>query len=225
MRATASVGLAAVLFGFVVVFERGLAGLFGSMSYVFVTLVGVLALVQGLRILNDARRVEARAAETADVEDRYEVPFPGEDIDVLLASGGGLSTVSVKRRRELHARLDRAARETLRARGDYDEAELPAALREGTWTDDPVAAWFLGDDRPAPAAVRLRGLLGSDVEFRFAAARTVEALAAARSGEVPEDASDDGSPSGAGGGLGSTIRAAGRRRLRSVRDRLPGVGR
>lgn len=221
MRASATIGLVAVLFGFVVVSQRGLAGFFGSMSYVFVTLVGVLALVQGLRFANGARHEDARATETADVEDRYEVPAPGEDVDELLAGGDALSVVSVKRRRELHARLRRVARETLRARGDYDETGVSEALRDGTWTGDPVAAWFLGEELPPPPAVRLRGLFGSDVEFRFAAGRTVDALVAARTGDRP----DDGSRSRANAGLGSSVRAAGWRRLRRVRDRLPGVGR
>ncbi|QZP36917.1 DUF7269 family protein [Halobaculum magnesiiphilum] len=177
MRAVAALGVAAVAFGFVVVVQRGLAGLF-DLTYVFVTGAGVLALVQGIRYANEARTVEHRATETGDPEDRYEVPVPGDDDDELI-SRGGFSRASIKRRREFHHHLREVAEETLRARGDYADGEVADAVDDGTWTDDPVAAWFLGTDISPPPRARLRRLLGADAEFRYGVVHTVDALSAA----------------------------------------------
>ncbi|QLG29051.1 hypothetical protein HUG10_16560 [Halorarum halophilum] len=221
MRRTVVLGLVAVVFGFTVVVQRGLADAFGSMSYTFVMLVGAFALVQGLRYASDARDADARATDTADVEDRHEVPSPGSDVDELLAGTGGLTTVSIRGRREFHERIRRVARETLLVRGDYDETTVSEALDAGTWTADPVAAWFLGTNLAPPPAVRIRGFLGSDVEFRFGAERTVAALAAVRAGDVEPD----GHTSAEASGLLSAVRSLGRRRLGTLRDRFGGVGR
>lgn len=228
MRATAVVGAAAVVFGFVVVVQRGIAGLF-DLTYVFVTGAGVLALVQGIRYANDARSVDARASETGDPEDRYEVPVPGDEDDDLV-SARGFSRASIKRRREFHRHLRRVAVDTLRSRGDYADDEVEAAVDEGTWTDDRVAAWFLGSEVPPPPAARVRSLVGSDVEFRFGVRRSVDALAAARDRDTP--GSDDGIAARYGEGRRATARhavavarTAGRRRFDAVRDTLAEVRR
>lgn len=228
MRATAVVGAVAVVFGFVVVIQRGIAGLF-DLTYVFVTGAGILALVQGIRYANDARSVGARASETGDPEDRYEVPVPGDDDDELVSSSG-FSRSSIKRRREFHRHLHRVAAETLRSRGDYTADEVEAAVDGGTWTDDPVAAWFLGTDVPPPPAARVRSLIGSDVEFRFGVRRSVDALAAARDRDCP--GRDDDIADRYGEGRRATARhaveaarAAGRRRIDAVRDTLGEVRR
>ena len=178
MRRSAVLGVVAVVFGLVVVVQRGLAGLF-DLTYVFVTGAGVLALVQGLRYANEARTDDRRAVETGDPEDRYRVPAPGDD-DAAVVSAQGRSRTSVRKRREFHRRLRGVTVETLQARGDYGDDGAEAAVDDGTWTDDPVAAWFLGSGVAMPRSVRLRGLLGADTEFRFAVARTVDALAEVR---------------------------------------------
>jgi len=233
MRAAAAVGVAAVAFGFVVVAQRGVAGLF-DLTYVFVTGAGVLALVQGLRYANDARTAEHRAIETGDPEERYGVPVPGDDADELL-SRRGFSRASIKRRREFHQQLRRVAEETLRARGDYADGEVSAAIDDGTWTDDPVAAWFLGSDVRPPPGARLRRLLGADAEFRYGVVHVVDALAAARSnaGSVI-DGDAEGAARGAVGGerarsvpryVLAGVRRAGRRRVAAARDALAEVRR
>jgi len=233
MRAVAAVGVAAVAFGFVVVVQRGLAGLF-DLTYVFVTGAGVLALVQGLRYANDARTADHRAIETGDPEDRYEVPVPG-DADDELITRRGYSRASIKRRREFHQHLRRVAEETLRARGDYGDGEVSAAVDDGGWTDDPVAAWFLGSDVPPPPGARLRRLLGTDAEFRYGVVHAVDALSAARADAdgLPVGDADGAVPDATGDGrVGSVprhvlggVRRAGRRRLDAARDALAEVRR
>jgi hypothetical protein len=200
-------GLTLVGLGFFVLYTRGLVGLL-NLSYVFVTGIGLLAALLGLNYFNVGRQTRRRATVVDDVEPRYEVPVPGDDTDELLADSRGLSRASIKRRREFHERLERVAHETLAARGDYpSEAAARRAVETGAWTDDPVAAWFLGDTPEPPLSVRLRGVLGSDTEFGFAARRTIAALGAVREGR---SALDDRDPPADGADL-----------LGRVRRRLP----
>lgn len=176
MRRSAIVGVVSVAVGFTVLFSRGLAGLF-DFSYLFVTGVGVIAIVLGLNAITEAREGSREATDVPDVEVRYELPTPGEDVDGLLAEAEGFSRASVTRRRNFHERLRAATLETLVARGAYPTtAAAERAVDAGTWTDDPVAAWFVGETPEPPWAVRARGVLGSNSKFSFATRRTVAAL-------------------------------------------------
>ncbi|MFB6177748.1 MAG: hypothetical protein ABEI99_11510 [Halobaculum sp.] len=56
-----------------------------------------------------------------------------------------------------------------------------------------MAAWFVGDTAKPPLSVRLRGMLGSDTEFVFAAKRTIAALADVRGVAVESDTAAAGS--------------------------------
>lgn len=192
MKLSESVGLALVLGGFLVLFQRGLAGLF-DVSFTFVTGVGVLALILGLNYFNVGRQTERRAADLPDVELRYEATQPGTETDELLADAAGLSRAGVAARREFRDRLHEATTETLLRRGDYpSEAAATAAVDDGEWTTDAVAAWFLADTTDdAPLSVRLRGVVSSESGFVFAARRTVAAVAAAQRGDQPPS-TDDG---------------------------------
>jgi hypothetical protein len=197
MRKSELLGVALVGFGFVVVFQRGLAGLF-DLSFVFVTGIGVIALVVGLNYANEGRQTNRRITTVDDVEPRFEVPTPGDDTDELLSTANGLSRASIKQRRELHQRIVDVTHETLAARGDYPgEEATETAIRTGSWTDDAVAAWFVGEDQKPPLSVRLRGMLGSDTEFAFAAGRTIDALAAVRGLDPVPDADDEAGDGGA----------------------------
>jgi hypothetical protein len=179
VKLSESLGLAFVLGGFLVLFQRGLAGLF-DVSFTFVTGVGVLALILGLNYFNVGRQTERRAAELPDVELRYEATQPGTETDELLADAAGLSRAGVAARREFRDRLHEATTETLLRRGDYpSEAAATAAVDDGEWTTD------------APLSVRLRGVVSSESGFVFAARRTVAAVAAAQRGDQPPS-TDDG---------------------------------
>jgi len=192
VKLSESLGLALVLGGFLVLFQRGLAGLF-DVSFTFVTGVGVLALILGLNYFNVGRQTERRAADLPDVELRYEATRPGTDTDELLADAASLSRAGVAARRDFREQLHEATTETLLRRGDYpSEAAATAAVDDGEWTADEVAAWFLADTTDdAPFSVRLRGVVSSESGFVFAARRTVAAVAAAQRGEQPPATDDD----------------------------------
>lgn len=197
MRPTEVGGLALVLAGLVVLLQRGLAGLF-DISYLFVTGVGILAVLLGLNYFNVGRQTRRRETVVDDVELRYEATVPGTETDEMIADATDLSRGSVAYRRELRERLREVTAETLRRNAGYGETGAETAVADGDWTPDPVAAWFLAEGSDdAPFSVRIRGVVGSESGFAFAARRTTAAIAAAARGERPDaapppDAPDDG---------------------------------
>jgi hypothetical protein len=204
---TAAVGVAVVL--------AGLAGLAGfvlpglNASFVFVALVGGLAGIQGLRYVLARRHAEAVATETGEPERRLAVPAPGDD---LIPSGSAASrrrtrTDSRERRverrrarsrsegwprprpRPLHRRIRQAVIETVRLREHCSTARATNLVATGAWTDDPVAARFLGADVAIPFSTRLRLRFSRRNAYRYRVARTLDALDALRGEDetVPTD--------------------------------------
>lgn len=179
MRRLAAAGAVVVLFGFAVAFQRGLAGFFDP-SYAVVTLVGALALVQGLRYTAGRRRVDLLAVDFGEPERRFELPAPGDDLDRRLRASAGFSSGRSSYRTRILDELRAVAAETLVARGDCDPREARKRVAEGTWTDDEVAAALLADGASVPIRARLSALARRESAFRFAARRTAAALAAVR---------------------------------------------
>ncbi|WP_224332626.1 DUF7269 family protein [Haloprofundus halobius] len=178
--ATAFVGLVATVFGFAVVVNRGLGGLF-DLDYLVVTLVGVLALVQGVRYGLSRRKTQFRATTTDDPELRYRVPTPGDDLDIEFV--GDRSLGRAHRREQLRNRLHEAALETLTGYGGLTRDEAAARLDDGTWTDDPVAAAALQDAPPRPSlASRLRALFRTESSFARSARHVIDELDAIQEG-------------------------------------------
>lgn len=188
------IGVALVGTGFLVLIDRSVASLF-QLNGLFVAGVGLLAVVLGLNYFKQGREASRRSTPVADVEPRYEVPVPGDETDETLTAASGFSPTSANTRREFHDELRSVAVETLTARGDYpNEAAVETALRDGTWTDDDVAGWFLGDAGSPPLSVRMRGLLGADTEFSFAAKRTITALVEVSGVGLGEAADEQANP-------------------------------
>ncbi|RDI71330.1 DUF7269 family protein [Halopelagius longus] len=156
----------------------GLAGLAGfavpglNATTVFVTFVGLIAGVQGLRYALRRRNVTVFATETGDTERRYRVPVPGEDADRELSVAGGWR--GGRGSSGVRERIRESAVETLVLRDNCTEAEAEARIDEGSWTDDPVAARYLGADAAVPLRTRIRLAVRGDV----AAVRATRAVAA-----------------------------------------------
>jgi hypothetical protein len=143
----------------------------------FVLVVGVLALVQGLRYLLERRGAEYAATEFGDPERRYRVPVPGDDADDSIAFASGLSYAARKRRRDVREHLRDVATETLELRENCSPSEATDRLDDGDWTDDPFAAHFLSRGAVSlPLALRLRATLSRRSRFAFYAAHTVAAI-------------------------------------------------
>lgn len=167
-----TVGIATVTIGLLFVLRPSLAASV-SVPEAALTLLGVIALVEGARSIRKRRRVDVDQAETPTPEEPLRTPMPGEDFDRSLHPGQ-MGASRVRRR------LFEAATDTVSLRRDLDPDEAERRVEEGSWTDDPVAASYLGgpDVPPPPWRTRLRLLLDDRARRRFFAERTVAAIAA-----------------------------------------------
>lgn len=168
-------GALAALAGLAVVLT-GRPGPF-EFAFEFALLVGLLALVQGLRYGLERRRTTYGAYSVGDPEERYAAPPPGHEFDESVSRTGGRTLRAVTGRRELQQRVRAVAATTLAATAGLSEAEAVRRIEEGTWTDDRVAAQFLADG-PLPLSASLRALVRGESRFRFGVRRAVAAVAA-----------------------------------------------
>lgn len=140
-----ALGAAVAALGVLVLVVPGLAGAVFAREF-HLSLVGLLALVQGGRVLREGWRTDLDRAETGDPELVEGVPTPGDDFDDALATAGRVHVL--EGRGEVEERLERAAREVLQRRRECAPEEARRRLAEGDWTDDPLAAsFFAGDAR------------------------------------------------------------------------------
>ncbi|WP_372480321.1 DUF58 domain-containing protein [Halomicrobium sp. HM KBTZ05] len=172
-RLLAAVGLVAFAVGVGALVAPGVFGL-GIQRYA-VVVIGLLAVAAALRVVQGRRHAPRRRAETAMPEAVPAVPSPGEELDAVLAAFDPTRYGTADRRRK---QLRRVATEVLtRYRGD-SEATAREAIERGTWTDDPVAAGFLADERSRPPLTdRLRTRLGGASPYWQGIERTVRAIA------------------------------------------------
>lgn len=162
----------------------------------FVSLIGILALVQTLRFVQERRHGTVEYAETGDPELPTWTPAPGDDLARTLAgmtrSGIGWS----RDRTQLRDRLADAAVRALTLAGSTEDTARER-VRQGSWTDDAYAAAFIGQpDRPAPTLrEQLRYVFGSGSEYRRDVHRTVDAIGRVAgvefsTGDDPDDRRD-----------------------------------
>jgi len=175
VRTLAVVGAGTVLAGFVVLFERGLAG-FLDFNYTFVTLVGVLALVQGLRYAGERRSAERTSVDLGEPERRYVVGVPGEDLDDRIRRSVERTRGGHRARERVRGRLRDVVTAELVATREYTPGEADDAVRDGTWTDDAAAAAFLSETLSMPVRETLRARLAGQSSFRFGLRRTIAEL-------------------------------------------------
>jgi len=170
MRPLALVGVAAVAVGFVAVVNRSIAAAIDP-STVVVTLIGALAVVQGVRYANERRGRDRRAADPGEPERRVPATVPGADLDerigrMTAASHGGYAS-----RRELRERVRAVAVAAVARDRNCSTAAAERAVEVGTWTDDPTAAAFLASDASYPIGVRLRAGIRGRSRVRVRAPR------------------------------------------------------
>jgi len=167
-----TVGIAAVVVALLFVFEPGLAGGL-SVPQVALSLLGVLALIEGVRSVQKRRHTAVDSGEPPTPEVALDTPMPGEEFDRALANRR-LGATRTRRR------LSEAAADTIALREDVSPDEAERRVADGVWTDDPVAASYLGGShvpRP-PWRIRLRLTLGGRDSRPYFVERTVAAIAA-----------------------------------------------
>ena len=202
------VGVVAVALGLLMAFVPGFAAAIGT-GYAAVTAVGLLALVQGLRVARARQATEVDAAETPDVETVESVPTPGDEFDRTVAElRSGPRRVLIRERSDLRETLEEAAVTAVADRDNCTPERARARIADGTWTEDVHAATFLGgDDAPSPPLLtRLKLAASTESPYQHRMRRTADAVARAAGVDPADEASADGrSDEGGDSGSGSPL--------------------
>lgn len=136
-------GVALALTGFTLVAVPGLASSI-TLDEAVLVFVGLLGVVQGIRVAVGRSRLSYEQVETPDPEATQDLPTPGDEFDELLAEAGG-DRRQIETRETVRERLERAAVETIVRTEGCTEAEARRQVESGEWTDDPYArAFFTG---------------------------------------------------------------------------------
>jgi len=195
-----TVGIAAVALGVLMVVQPGLAAAIG-VDYAAVLLIGLIALVQGLRVARSRQRSEIRGAETPDVETVETMPTPGDEFDETVASlRSGPRRVLIRERADLRETLEAAALTAVADRENCSREAAAEMIEDGSWTDDVHAAALLGGPAaPSPPLFdRLKLAASAQSSFQFRVRRTADAVA--RAAGVTADADDDSDEGATDGG-------------------------
>ncbi|WP_225336148.1 DUF58 domain-containing protein [Halomicrobium urmianum] len=157
----------------------------------FVTVVGLGALVQALRVVQARRHAELDEAETPDPEAAPPSPTPGDNLESVV-SGFLDQRRFFQYQSRVRDGLRAAAVAVLAQYTDASEAEARQRLDAGQWTTDRYAAAFLGDDSTADhtAESRLRDVLDRRSAFSRGIERTIDAITAIAG--VPPSPDDEG---------------------------------
>ncbi len=195
-------GLAAFLVSVVSLVYPGVLVL--ELERVLVWMVGLFAILLGLRTVQLRRRQSLDEAETPNPEVPVAVSPPGDDLDDVFTQFLGARRVHGTRNRAKTA-LNEAAVSTLRQYAGYSRAAAEAAVEAGSWTDDPYAVSFLGgpDSPPLPLRSRLAAIIDGESAFRRSIRHTVDEIAAV-AGLHPE-VEGQGERTESGSRTGSTV--------------------
>lgn len=179
--ASLGMALAAIGLGFVA-FPRAAGAL--PLPRLAIVLLGLFAVVEGVRSLQTRRRTAVDGAELPDTERRLETPLPGDEFDerVETLSRHGSRSWAGGEHERLRRRLRDSAIEAAAHRWRLETDDARERVEAGEWTDDPAAGWFLGGpDAPKPPwSVRARAVLVGGSAFGFYANRAADAVVALR---------------------------------------------
>lgn len=173
MRLLTLFGVVGIVLGFVILFQRGIAGFF-DFSYAVVTLVGVLALVQGIRYGAARRGSDRPRVDLGDPETRYEVSVPGADVDDRIRNTRGFSRASSRRRRRLRGRVRDVATEIVVSQRGVSHREAERLIDDGEWTDDAVSAAFLSDELSYPMSAHVRSRIAGESTYAYGLRHAIE---------------------------------------------------
>lgn len=149
------------------------AGLVGVMS----TLVVLIRKLSGsddgpVLVPADQRPPESTSVDPATVS--------GHSVDVGISAVDSLETA-----RDRRQGLRETAVEALQTAGERP-GEAERRIKHGAWTDDELAAGFLGESVPVPLLARLRGWLDDESEAKRRLTRSIDAIATLAA--APEEA-------------------------------------
>lgn len=140
-------GLVAFALSLLAIFDSGLARL--GLDRLLVTVIGLFAILLGLRAIQIRRRKGLEAVETPDPELPMAVQPPGEDLESVVSQFLGSQRLRASRTR-LQEGLEAAAVSVLWRYGGYSPETARQAVADGSWTSDVRAASYLGSvDAPS----------------------------------------------------------------------------
>lgn len=195
-RVAVGVGIVALAVGLLAIVDPGAVTF--EADWILVSMIGVLFLLQGLRIVQRRRNAELDEAKTPDPELPVPTPAPGEELTETVQQFLGGNRIYYHRTR-LQEGLRQAAVAVLTQYAGYTEEEATRAVENGIWIDDTDVATFLQDGRVDPS---LRELLERTVTRESSLERrirkTSDAIAAVagvdvdRPSESPGDRAETG---------------------------------
>ena len=141
-----------------------IAGVVGAMAALVVAIQKLSGGEPAPRLVDGGRPPEATSVDPATVS--------GYTADRAIAAVESLDDA-----RTLRDDLRETAIDALRTAGEPRE-DARRRIERGEWTDDDLAAGFLGDTVPVPLLARLRGWLDGGAEGRRRLRRSVDAVAA-----------------------------------------------
>lgn len=174
-------GVLAGLSGLALVIVPGIATGVG-ISDVLVYLLGTLALLLAVAGIQRRRHAQRREIQTPEPETPVGLPAPGDDVDERLRNLRRFSRRGriKSERRDLDERLEELAIRIIARRDDISRGAAERRLRDGSWTDDRLAAAFFSDDVELPVGKRLRLSLRTGSPASVYATHAIEVLADSR---------------------------------------------
>lgn len=169
-------GLLALGLGALAIVSPGVIPL--SLDRVIIGMIGALALVQALRVIQDRRDSDLDEAATPNPELSVSSPQPGEDLESALKQFTGTGHIFMSRNRIRDA-LTTAAVTVLSQYRGYTEEEAEQHVADGSWTDDTIVKAFLGDEGApnVPIRMRIRTVFDRESSMERAVRHTVDELA------------------------------------------------
>lgn len=142
--------------------------------------VAAVAVLLGYVAFHSRRQTEFRDASdessrNTHLEDRFEPPRPGAEIDAELQEGAAprsSKTPSVR----VRDRLRRLTIQVLQDAEGISEREAEERLEAGTWTDDRTAAAFFAEDISPPPSELVGTIMGYESAFERKASHVVGEL-------------------------------------------------
>lgn len=178
-RVLLTVGIALSLAGLAIVANPGIADAITVPDIPRVA-VAVVAVLLGYVAFHSRRLTEYRdanddASRNTNLEDRFEPPRPGAEIDAELgddATPDSSTAPSVR----IRDRLQRLTLQVLQDAEGVSESEAQAQLEAGTWTDDQTAAAFFAEDISPPPSELVGTIMGYESAFERKASHVVGEL-------------------------------------------------
>ncbi len=173
-----TVGVGAIAFAvFLIAFPSTAGSL--SLPQTTTVIIGFIALIQGFRSVQTRRHTQIEQAKIPPIEKRETTPIPGEDFDERIQHLRGVySRGTASEEERIKQRLQSTAVDVLTRTQDISNETARRQLETGEWTNDPIAAAFLGgSDAPnSPMGFRLQSRVSSGSYKRRVAIRTTDEI-------------------------------------------------